>query len=68
MPAAACRPTVLRITAPRFQGAVDLVDGFVRMASPVLRFMTRWTCAEVGRYAHAHGWSVEVIQQEWDDA
>lgn len=56
----------LRIEAPYFVAAVELIDGEVRVAAPIVKYMMRWTHEKVEEYAAARGWKVEPLP-DWEE-
>jgi hypothetical protein len=45
-----------RIVAPHFVAGIDLQDGVVTKAAPIVRYMLGWGAESVQRYLDEHEW------------
>ena len=48
----------MQIDAPHFCACVDLVNGFVKEAAPILRYMSGWSQTKVLDYCRVKGWKI----------
>jgi hypothetical protein len=53
--------SLVRVEAPHFVAGVEVVDGHVTRAAPILCYMLRWPHGRVFSYAARKGWAFEVI-------
>ena len=49
----------LQITANHFCACVDIQNGLVKEAAPILRYMRGWSQIKVINYCHTKGWKLE---------
>lgn len=50
-----------QITAPHFCAGLELDDGRVTFAAPIISYMQNWTRDRVRDYCGARGWSIRIV-------
>jgi hypothetical protein len=52
---------MLRIVAPKFVAGVEIENGMVSDAAPIVDYMLGWPHSKVSNFCYLKGWSVTAL-------
>lgn len=53
---------LFRVVAPYFVAGVEVVDGFVVEAPPIVRYMMGWPQNKLLNYSRVKNWKLEALE------
>ena len=62
MPAVTEAPILVRVVGPNFVAGLDIQDGRVTKAPPILRYTIGWTGVRLRTYIKRKGWTASIVR------